>query len=405
MSALRLAFIGGSVESAVGKTHYIATKMDREFSLRAACFSTNEDINAISAKAFSDDAQTLRLYYNYKDLLQSEKGNIDAICVLTPTPIHKEMVIESLLQGYAVICEKTLALSLSEALEIMAILKQTNGFLAVIYNYTGYPMLRELKSRIKANHLGRIHSIHIEMPQEGFIKCDDYGNAIKPQDWRLKDSYIPIVSLDLGIHCQNIISFLTDSIPLECIALSASYGNFANVIDDVNILARYQSTIYSDIHVNMWFSKSALGFRNGLQVRIQAENYSAIWLQTNPEILLLSDKRGQKYIVDRASPNCLEANKHRYNRFKAGHPAGFIEAFANYYSDIASELRAYIQSKTGDRSLNVDSSNKDFIRDFDSPYIFGIYESLLGLAFFEGAQKSLSTRSIEQIPPISLLCT
>jgi hypothetical protein len=31
----------------------------------------------------------------------------------------------------------------------------------------------------------------------------------------------------------------------------------------------------------------------------------------------------------------------RYQRFKAGHPSGFIEALANYYFDIAIALREF----------------------------------------------------------------
>ncbi|RDU70617.1 gfo/Idh/MocA family oxidoreductase [Helicobacter aurati] len=394
MCPLRLAFIGGSIESAIGRTHYIATQMDNEFILEAACFSTRAQSNAQSAEIFGNHKQPLRIYTHYKELLENERGNIDAICVLTPTPTHKEIVIESLLHGFNVICEKTLCLNLEEALQISTILQEQRGFLAVIYNYTGYPMLRELRAMLCSKRFGKIYSVHIEMPQEGFVRCDENGRVIKPQDWRLQDSKIPIISLDLGIHCQNIISFLTNSYPLECIAMKASYGHF-NIVSDINILARYES----DIHVNMWFSKSALGARNGLQVRIYAENFSATWLQSDPEILLLNDKNGNRSILDRASPHCLESNKPRYNRFKAGHPAGFIEAFANYYSDVASSLREYLKSKecthTKAKSLHLEQAFAQ--RDFANPYVFGITESIRGLAFFESAQQSLQTKSLQPV--------
>jgi predicted dehydrogenase len=90
----------------------------------------------------------------------------------------------------------------------------------------------------------------------------------------------------------------------------------------------------------MWFSKSALGHRNGLRLRIYGSKASTEWYQACPEELVLSYADGRREIMDRASSVDV-ANMRRYNRFKAGHPAGFIEAFANLYSDIADCLRQY----------------------------------------------------------------
>ena len=77
--------------------------------------------------------------------------------------------------------------------------------------------------------------------------------------------------------------------------------------------------------------------QNGLRVRVYGERGSAEWFQMQPEELLLADIYGNRKIIDRAE-NVKIANEIRYNRFKAGHPAGFIEAFANYYFDLADDL-------------------------------------------------------------------
>lgn len=371
MSILRLGFIGGSCDSAIGYTHFIAARMDNKFEICCACFSTNKKTNHKTASLLNSN---IRIYDNYKDLLKIEQGKIDAICILTPTPTHKDIVITALNLGYPVICEKTLCLNSSQALLIQDTLQHNKGFLAVIYNYTGYPMIRELKSMIENGEFGDIFQINIEMPQESFIKTDIQGNAMLPQNWRLKDSKIPTICLDLGIHCHNLISFLLQKLPMDCIAINANYGNFKNIIDTYNILAIYES----NIHVNMWFSKSALGFRNGLQIRIFGEKLSAQWLQSNPEEIIFHTKNGERIIKDRASPNCFEAHKQRYNRFKAGHPAGFIEAFGNYYIDIADCLQKYLKGE-----------------NYTSPYIFGVEESLNGLYFFESAQKSIKSKKMQ----------
>ena len=101
----------------------------------------------------------------------------------------------------------------------------------------------------------------------------------------------------------------------------------------------------NDIVSNIWFSKSALGHRNGLKVRVYGEIGSAEWYQLEPENLYYNDNKGHKIVIDRASVDVNVANENRYNRFKAGHPSGFIEAFANYYTDIAMALDARERKK------------------------------------------------------------
>ena len=164
------------------------------------------------------------------------------------------------------------------------------------------------------------------MPQEGFSRLDAQGNKPQPQTWRLSDGKVSTISLDLGVHLHHIIDYLTGEYPLQVVADAASYGWFDDVIDNVSCMLRYSG----GLHCQMWYSKSALGQRNGLKVRVYGDKGSAEWLQIQPEELLISTVDGRREILDRASSVDV-ANLDRYNRFKAGHPAGFIEAFANIY--------------------------------------------------------------------------
>ncbi|MCK9471959.1 MAG: Gfo/Idh/MocA family oxidoreductase [Bacilli bacterium] len=368
---IKLAFLGGGINSAVGQTHRIAIEMDKRYELVAGCFSRNDEINVNTAKEY--EVNLNRCYKSLDDLIENEKNNIDAICILTPTPNHKEEVIKCIQNGIKVICEKALAVSVKEAFEIKEALEKYKGFLVVTYNYTGYPMLRELKAMIKQNRLGKIEQVHIEMPQESFAKLDKHGNPQKPQDWRLKDNDLPTLSLDLGTHTHDITSFLTEEHPIELVAIQNSFGSFRNIVDNSIAIANYTNGIVS----NIWFSKAALGHRNGLRVRVYGENGSAEWFQLDSENLYFNDNRGNKLIIDRASLDVTITTELRYNRFKAGHPAGFIEAFANYYSDIAD----LIIGKT-------DNKNR---------YVFGIEDALEGLKMLEAMTKSSKNKGWEKI--------
>lgn len=361
---LKLAFIGGGIDSAIGYTHYIASQMDHLFVLSAGCFSRRKDINEKTAITWGVEEE--HLYSNWEILLENETQSVDAVVILTPTPNHYEMIIKALDLGYAVISEKALATTYEEGLAITKKVAEKKAFFAVTHNYTGYPMLRELQDMIKEGKLGTITNINIEMPQESFARLDSSGDKPQPQSWRLSDGKIPGVSLDLGAHLQHMVYFLTNENPTELVADETSFGWFDKIVDNVSYIARFKS----GMRVQMWYGKAFLGHRNGLRVRVYGTKGSAEWFQMQPEELLFNTVDGNRMIIDRAS-NVSVSNQTRYNRFKSGHPAGFIEAFGNLYFDIAKKLNQY----KIDKNHNLDWS-------------YDAKQATRGLEVFEAIQKS-----------------
>lgn len=320
---LKIAIIGGGLNSAVGYAHYSAITLSNKFEIICGTFSRNEETNKETANVYGID----RLYTDYKTMLSQEKENIDAIVILTPSDQHFEQLMYATELNIPIICEKSLIANHKELKELKN--KSSNNFVAVVFNYLCYPMLKELKEIIKRGDIGKVLSIQIEMPQEGFIKHMN-GSPLKPQNWRLIDGDVPTLSLDLATHTYSIVKFLTEQHPIEVVAVENSFGNFEKIIDDINCIIKYTGGIVC----NMWYSKVALGNRNGLRVRIYGTDGSAEWYQLEPEILYISDKTGKILTVDRGSENLIVANQFKYNRFKVGHPVGFIEALANFYEDV-----------------------------------------------------------------------
>ena len=265
---LKLAFIGGGINSAIGATHKIASQMDSKFELVAGCFSRNESINEQTAQKWHVE----RYYKTYIELLEKEKENVDAIVILTPTNTHAEIILDVIKYKIPIICEKTLTVSSLKALEIKKKLEEQNFFLVTTYNYTGYPMLRELRHMIDVGKLGKITQINIQMPQESFIRLNNDGKPLQPQPWRLHDTEIPVLSLDLGTHLSNMIFFLTQKKAVEVIAMQNSFGHY-DVIDNINCMIKYEE----NIDCQMWYSKSALGHKNGLRVEVYGECGSVMW--------------------------------------------------------------------------------------------------------------------------------
>jgi predicted dehydrogenase len=366
---LKLAILGGGVNSTVGGAHRNAIELGQAFEITAGCFSRKAAVNLETARLYRVPEE--KTYSSYDDLLEGEAGNLDAIAILTPTRQHKDQVIKAFEAGIPVICEKALAGSVSEIDEIWRAGSDAS-FLAVTLNYTGYPMLREIKSMVQKGVFGALHQIHIEMPQEGFLRRNADDTPITPQYWRLTDGPVPTLSLDLGVHVHSLLHFLTGKSPVEVSATSQSYGNFPQIVDNVSALVSCED----GLHCNVWYGKTALGQRNGLRVRLYGEKASVEWAQENPEVVQFADNKGRRMTIDRSSPDTTVANQKRYGRAGAGHSAGFVEALSNYYDDVASALHQREEKATS----------------WPNPYILGLPESREGLELVEAIERSRRER-------------
>lgn len=349
--------------------------MDGRFDVVAGAFSRHVDVNRQTGEAWAIAPH--RVYDRWEDLARAEQGALDAVVVLTPTPQHDEQVDALLGAGFNVIAEKALAVSSATARALHRRAEACRCFLGVTFNYSGYPMVRELRAKVRAGEFGRIVAVNVEMPQESFLRLNANGDPIQPQAWRQNDGPIPTVSLDLGTHTHHLVDFLLGTEPIELVATQAHHGAITTVADYVSCIARYPD----NVDVNMWYGKCALGNRNGLRIRVYGERGAAEWLQVNPEELRVADASATVRIVDRASPDIHVASHARYERFKAGHPAGFLEAFANLYWDIADSLIEF--TDTG---------------SYSSEFVFGAAEAANGLQMLETIARSAETRQWCAIP-------
>lgn len=340
MLPFEIAFVGGSSRSAIGNVHRIASAMENRFRLVGGCFSRSLETSSETGGKWQ--LEPSRIYSNLDELIAAESGRCIAVVVLTPVFEHFVGIGALLKAGFSVISEKPLVANTQEAQAVVQQVREARGRLFTTFNYTGYPMVRELRERIRRGDFGLVKQMRLTMQQESFVKRDVAGRPIPPQAWRREDRVIPTVSLDLGMHVVHLQRFLVPQKAVSVMSRMDSFGHFEEVIDDVDVLYRCED----DLFVHGWWSKSAAGYTNGLSVEIFGTEGSARWVQTDPEILRLSDTSGTTRGIHRGTAECLVASEPRYNRFKAGHPDGFIEAFANLYADIATEIDG---AKSGSR--------------------------------------------------------
>jgi predicted dehydrogenase len=322
----RVAIIGGGINSAVGNVHRTALRIVGNNSVVGGYFSKSLDKNVESQIWWG--AENRKPFLSLSDCIDSS-DLFDTVIILTPPSQHAEAISKFLKIGKTVITEKPTTGKLAEIDSLIKNFKKETKHLRTTYNYSGYPMIRELKKIIEDNRFGRIINVKIEMYQEGFLKVDEKGNPITPQNWRLEDGEIPTVSLDLGTHVLHLLYFLTGDLTLKGHSTISSSG-FFKVTDQVDFVGND----LSGKGIRLGWGKVSLGNQNGLRVEIFGERGAATWVQSNPEELRIANSRGEITLLARGNPSCLIANETRYTRFKGGHPSGFLEAFANLYEDL-----------------------------------------------------------------------
>lgn len=360
------------MNSAVGNVHRISSQLDGRWKLVGGMFSRNPEINKQSAAVYG--LADTQCFDNLGDLVE-HKNEFDAVSVLSPTNLHYEHISTLISNEIQVISEKSMAGNVHESLLLFEQEKKYQKRIYVTFNYTAYPMIRELRSRIRNGDIGKILSIHIEMPQEGFLKLNGELQPPNVQQWRTIDGELSTISLDLGVHTQNLIHFVTGLRGEQFIGVKSHRGLVSQAVDYVSALGKY----VGGVDVSIWYGKTALGHRNGLRLRVFGECGSFEWEQIFPDRFIHANQVGTREIIDLGSSNLVEANKVQYQRFKPGHPTGFIEAFANYYSDLYNVISSAVLSEVS------------------SEYVFSAESATEGLKEIQAIEKSNLSKLWEDV--------
>lgn len=303
-----------------------ALRMDGLFEVIGGMFSTDLDRSRASATEYG--LSPTAAFSSLDGLIDQMGAELDVVVILSPTPSHHRQVDSVLKQGLSVICEKTLAETARDIKQIRQTEKQVQESLIVVFNYTGYPMVRAMRQMIADGRIGHTFRVEAVMPQEGFIRLQGSGRPFPVQDWRLQEGSPPRVSLDLGVHAYSLAAFVTGRHPQRVVAQTNSFGHHEGVWDSIDALAATEegySALFS-------FGKVSLGHRNGLAIRVFGTAGSMSWSQERSETLKFADAKGRIQLLDRSDTAVQDLDIDVKHRFKVGHPSGFVEALANYYA-------------------------------------------------------------------------
>ncbi len=339
---LRLGMVGGGPGGFIGAVHRIAARLDDRFELVAAALSS--DPARGRAAALDLHIAPERAYGSFTEMASAEakrKDRIDAVAIVTPNHLHYAPAKAFLEAGIHVICDKPLTTTLEDAEDLARTVRRTGLLFAVTHNYTGYPLVRQARQMVAEGALGPIRVVQVEYAQD-WLATPLEKTGQKQAAWRTDPAQSgPAGSLgDIGTHAYNLASFVTG---LNCRELAAELHTFVpgrRLDDNVQIMLRFAEGARG----LLWASQVATGNQNNLRLRVYGEKAGIEWRQENPNCLWFAALGKTPTLIYRAGPGATPVAAHA-SRVPAGHPEGYLEAFAQLYADMAEQISARLEDR------------------------------------------------------------
>lgn len=344
---IRMGMVGGGQGAFIGAVHRMAAALDGQIELVCGAFSSKPEKSKASGKELflPDD----RVYGSYAEMIEQEKNlpeseRMDFISIVTPNHVHFGPAKMALENGFHVVCDKPLCFNMEEAHELASLVESTGLIFALTHNYTGYPMVKQARMMIKNGELGKIRKVVVEYPQ-GWLATKLEDSDQKQASWRTdpKRSGIAGAMGDIGTHAENLAEYITGLQIKELCADLSAFVDGRLLDDDGNVLLRFDNGAKGVLHA----SQISVGEENSLNIRVYGETGGLEWHQMEPNTLLVK-YMNKPTAVYRTGVGELYPEAATHARIPAGHPEGYLEAFANIYRDFAYCVQARLQGKEPD---------------------------------------------------------
>lgn len=334
---IRLGMVGGGRDAFIGGVHRIASRIDGHYDLVAGCFSSTAEKSQASGRDLGLDPK--RVYDDFSVMAQREarlKDGIDAVAIVTPNHVHWPAAREFLKRGIHVICDKPLTSTLADAKKLAKAADSSGALFVLTHNYTGYPMVRQARQMVREGLLGDIRVVQAEYPQDWLSeKLEETGQ--KQAGWRTDPAQSGAGGSigDIGTHAMNLAQFVSG---LEIDEIAADLDAFVDgrqLDDNAHVMIRWKGGAKG----MLWSSQVAPGNENALKVRVYGTKGGLEWCQEDPNYLWVTPLGEPKRLITRGGVGS-GSDAGRVTRIPPGHPEGYLEGFANIYSEAAHAIRA-----------------------------------------------------------------
>ena len=364
---IRYGMIGGGPGAFIGAVHRIAAAMDGEIELVCGAFSSSAEKSREAGELLHLPPH--RVYASYQEMIATEKElpsheRMQFVAIVTPNHVHFEPARMAMENGFAVVLDKPMTFSLAEAKQLQEVVDSTGQLFCLTHTYTGYPMIKQARQMVQRGDFGKIRKVYVEYPQ-GWLSTFLEGSDQKQAAWRTdpKRSGIAGCMGDIGTHAFNMAEYVSGlKVTSICSALEVVVdGRLLD--DDGAVLLKFDNGATGVLTA----TQIAAGEENNIKVRVYGEKGGIEWQQEDCNTLKVKwlDEPAQVY---RAGTGYLTPVAQHNSRTPAGHPEGYLEAFANHYRNFALCLRA---------QLNGEAPKEEWL---DFP---GVEDGVRGMAFIE----------------------
>jgi predicted dehydrogenase len=373
MKKIKMGLIGGGEGSFIGKVHHMAALLDNQIDLVCGAFSHDP----VKSKRSGPDylLPDNRVYESFAEMITEEHRlpepvRMDFVSIVTPNNLHFKPARMALENGFHVVCDKPMTYSLQEAVDLEKTVGHTGRLFALTHTYTGYPLVKEAKHIIESGKLGIVRKILVEYPQ-GWLAMPVEKAGNKQAIWRTdpKIAGLTCTMGDVGTHAANLAEYITGLTITQVCADLTAFVPGRKLDDDGSVLLRFDNGAKGVLTA----SQICCGEENALKIMVYGEKGGLEWHQMEPNSLILKWPDRPKEIYRTGMGNLSEAAV-LHTRVPAGHPEGYIEAFANIYRNFARAVSNYKDSKKPDPK-------------YDFP---GVHEGVRGMLFLEKVVESSS---------------
>lgn len=332
--------VGGGKDAFIGAIHRLAANMDGLVEVCCGALSINPEIAVASGEALFLPKD--RTYLTFEEMIKAEAAlpadkRMDFVTIVTPNFAHFAPAKMALEHGFHVVIEKPITFSIDEAKELKALVEKTGLTLCLTHTYSGYPMVKQAKAMVKAGELGQIKKVWVEYPQGWLSKLTEReGNA--QAAWRTdpKKSGKSSVMGDIGTHAAHLAEYITGAKISDVCAELYTMVEGRVLDDDGAVMLKFDNGAKGVLMA----SQVAAGEENGIRIRVYGDKGGIEWYQHEPNTLLVKwlDKPTQIYRAGGNNGHYLYPSALHNCRTPAGHPEGYLEAFANIYRNFALTL-------------------------------------------------------------------
>jgi len=344
---IRMGMIGGGRGAFIGAVHRMAAALDGQIELVCGAFSSDPERSKRSGEDVYLSPE--RCYGSYEEMIRTEAAlpeniRMDLVSIVTPNHLHFAPAMMALDHGFHVICDKPVCLNVEEAKTLHEKVRSTGLLFALTHTYTGYPMVKQARQMIAHGELGKIRRVVVEYPQ-GWLSTALEATDQKQAAWRTDPVRSGAAGAmgDIGTHAENLAEYVTG---LKMESLCADLHTHVagrKLDDDGSVLLRFDNGARGVLYA----SQISAGEENNLRIRVYGEKGSLDWSQMEPNSLIIRWLDQPMQII-RTGVGTLYPEAQAHTRIPAGHPEGYIEAFANIYRNVAYCLQARLSTSPVD---------------------------------------------------------